>query len=218
MINSEVIKHSMQQAINKTDLGSFVWRKDGYLTYGVSMAVILTVGFLGNVLTLLVLKEREQRRRGVAPLMINLALANIFIMTFGYPIVLQANIRGKQLKSSKCVWVGFINGSVGIASIFTLTEISVGSYHGLKHVKRSIQFPLSQIIVLTSVAWLYGGLCMMPPLLGWNRFVLSVSEISCSPDWVGRSSWDTIYNILLVILGFFAPLIVMGICYWEVYR
>ena len=208
----------MNQDLNQNLKGTFIWHKDGYLAYVLVMFLILSVGFIGNVLTLLVLKQREHRRQSLTPLMINLALADIFIIVFGYPIAIQANLRGELLKSSHCSWGGFVNGTVGIASIFTLTEMSVISFFGVKQLNRNFRLSARQIVCLIGAAWLYGGLCMLPPLLGWNRFVLSASKLSCCPDWAGRSASDTAYNLLLVIWGFFVPLIVMMIYYYEIFR
>jgi len=208
----------MEQALNQSDQGTFVWQKDGYFAYGFVMFLILTIGFLGNVLTLLVLQQREHRGRSVTPLMINLAVADIFIIVFGYPVAIHANLRGELLESSHCSWGGFVNGAVGIASIFTLTEMGVVSYFGLKQVNRISRLSTLQLVCLIGGAWLYGGVCMLPPLFGWNRFVLSASKISCCPDWAGKSVSDTAYNLLLVTLGFFVPLTAMMVCYYKIYR
>ncbi|KAL9974533.1 hypothetical protein ACROYT_G011579 [Oculina patagonica] len=150
--------------------------------------------------------------------MINLALADIFIVAFGYPVSIQSNLRGEFLESSHCMWSGFVNGTVGITAIFTLTEMVVVSYFGVRQVNTNTsRLSTRQIICLIGSAWFYGGLCMLPPLVGWNRFVLSSSRVSCCPDWAGKSLPDTAYNLLLVVLGFFLPLIVMVICYYKIY-
>lgn len=211
-----VHQSGMQHHMNQSNAGS--WHNPSYFAYSFVMFFILTVGFLGNTLTLLVLREREHRSRSITPLMMNLALADVFIIVFGYPIAIQANLRGQLLESSFCSWGGFINGAVGITSIFTLTEMSVMAYHGLKQVNASTRYSASQVACLIGTAWLYGILCMLPPLLGWNRFVVSASKISCCPDWAGKSAWDTAYNILLVILGFFVPLAAMIVYYYKIYR
>lgn len=150
--------------------------------------------------------------------MVNLALADIFIIVFGYPMAIQTNLRGKLLDSKTCVWSAFVNGAVGIASIITLTEMVLVSYLGLKEVRPNKRLTGRQIASLISMAWIYGGLCMLPPLLGWNRFVLNASKVSCCPDWSGKSVTDTTYNILLVTMGFFIPLSVMAACYYRIYR
>lgn len=207
----------MQQATNESGQDTFVWQ-DGYIAYGIVMFLILTFGFVGNVLTLVVLYQREHRVRSVTPLMINLALADIFIVAFGYPIAIHSNLRGRLLGSSRCVWSGFVNGAVGIASIFTLTEMVVVSYFGVKQISaNNSRLSTQKVICLIGSSWLYGSLCMLPPLLGWNRFVLSSSKVSCCPDWAGKSVPDVTYNLLLVVFGFFLPLIVMMVCYYKIY-
>lgn len=210
---------NMEKAISNGDQETFTGHKEGYLSFGIVMFAILTVGLVGNVLTLLVLQQRDHRRQTVSPLMMNLALADIFIIVFGYPIAIQANLQSQLLESSYCSWEGFVNGTVGLTSIFTLIEMGVVSYHGLKKVNRG-QSRLSsrQIVCVIGASWLYGGLCMLPPLLGWNRFVLSTSKVSCCPDWAGKSASDVAYNLLLVILGFFVPLLAIIICYYKIYR
>ena len=49
----------------------------GYIAYCVVMFFILATGFVGNILTILVLKEREHRRKLLTPLMMNLAVADL---------------------------------------------------------------------------------------------------------------------------------------------
>lgn len=210
---------NMQQDASQSGPETFVWQKNGYLTYGVFMFLILSFGFVGNVLTLLVLKQREHRNRGVTPLMVNVALADISIIVFGYPIAIQSTLRGKLLERSTCVWVAFINGTVGITSIFTLTEMVVVSYFGVKQVNSNIhRLSTHQVIFLIGSAWLYGCFCMFPPLLGWSRFVVTPSKISCCPDWAGKSASAISYNLLLVAFGFIFPLTVMIVCYHKIFR
>ncbi|PFX17165.1 melanopsin-like isoform X2 [Stylophora pistillata] len=207
----------MQQASNQSGQEEFLWHKDGYLAYGTVMFCILTIGFVGNGLTLVVLYQREHRNRGVNSLMLNLALADIFIVALGYPIAIQANLRGISLDRSRCIWSAFVNGTVGIASIATLTEMVFVPYYGLKQVNSDARLSMGQIACMTAGAWFYGCLCMAPPLLGWNRFVLAASKVSCCPDWAGRSASDTAYSLLLVVFGFFLPLTVMVLYYYKIY-
>ena len=212
-------KLNMQQDINQSGQGTLEWHGKGYLAYGIFMFLILSFGFLGNVLTLLVLKQREHRSRGVTPLMINVALADISIIVFGYPIAIQSTLRGELLERSTCVWVAFINGTVGITSIFTLTEMVVMSYFGVKQVNTNThRLSLHKVVFLIGSAWLYGSFCMFPPLVGWSRFVVASSKISCCPDWAGKSAADISYNIFLVALGFIFPLAVMIVCYYKIFR
>ena len=196
-----------------------IWSNHGYMVYGFVMASILTIGFVGNVLTLLVLQRTEHRSRSVTPLMINLACAGLFIVVFGYPVAINANLAGGILEGSgHCTWLGFTNGMIGITSIVTLTEIGLVSYYGLRQVNTTQRLSTRQVALLICGAWLYGGASMLPPLLGWNRFVLTSSKVSCCPDWAAKSASAVTYNLLLVILGFFVPLFALIGCYYKIYK
>ena len=182
------------------------------------MFFILSVGFVGNVLTLLVLQRREHRNRIVTPLMINLAFADTFIVVFGYPVAISAKLAGKILEQGgHCEWVGFVNGTVGITSIITLTEMAIVSYRGLKSLNATERLSSKQVYYLIVGAWMYGGIAMSPPLLGWNRFVLTLSKVSCCPDWVAKSPSAIAYNLLLVTVAFILPLFAIIVCYHKIY-
>ena len=76
-------------------------------------------------------------------------------------------------------------------------------HYGLRQVNSDTRLSVGEIACMIANAWLYGGVCMAPPLLGWNRFVLATSKVSCCPDWAGKSASDTAYSLLLVVFGFF---------------
>ena len=214
------VRHTMDSpATDQHQKETSAWREEGYIAYGIVMFMILTVGFVGNVLTLLVLHRREHRKKSVTPLMINLAFADIFIIVFGYPVAISANFAGKILEEgSLCAWVGFVNGMVGITSIITLTEMALVTYRGLNTITITQRLSSKQVAFLIFGAWLYGGLSMTPPLLGWNRFVLTSAKVSCCPDWTAGSASAITYNLLLVMVAFFIPLSVMIGCYYKICR
>ena len=204
---------------NMTDeWGTHKYFSAGYIAYGVVMFCILVLGFVGNTLTVLVLTKREHKWRGVTPLMINLAVADLLIIIFGYPTQVHANFTADGIPDdSHCNIRGFINGIVGITCIFTLTEMGVVSYSGLRRVSGNVRLSSYQVACLIGAAWCYGALCMLPPLLGWSKFVISASKLSCSPNWSGQTTADKAYTLLLVTFGFFAPLTVMIISYYKTF-
>lgn len=190
-----------------------------FIAYIVVMTIILAVGFVGNVLTIIILRYREHRKKNITPLMINLAVADIIIIVFGYPVVVAANISSSGLEiSSTCVWSGFINGSVGIASIANLTMMSVAMYSSFKRLGNRKKIPASKMATMIIFTWLYGIMAMIPPLLGWNEFVPGASGVSCCPNWVPETQAGVAYNAMLVFVGFIFPLSVVTFCYYRIYR
>ena len=193
----------------------------GFIAYIVVMTVILIVGFVGNVLTIVVLRRQEHRDKNITPLMINLAIADIIIIVFGYPVAVAANVSysGLDLRKSRpqCVWSGFINGSVGITAIANLTIMSLVMYSSFRSLGNPTGTPRSKMAAIIASTWLYGVMAMFPPLVGWNEFVPGASGISCSPNWVPKTKAGVAYNVFLVFVGFILPLGVIIFCYYMIY-
>ena len=193
-----------------------------FIAYIVVMTVILVVGFVGNVLTIVVLRCQEHRDKNITPLMINLAIADIIIIVFGYPVAVAANVSSSGIdirkNRSQCVWSGFINGSVGIASIANLTMMSVLMYSSFKKLAHTTSVPRGKMAGIIAFTWLYGVMAMVPPLVGWNEFVPGASGISCCPNWMPKTKAGVAYNVFLVFVGFILPLGVILFFYYMIYR
>ena len=75
----------------------FSWHDAWYLTYGIVMFLILSIGFLGNALTVLILRKPEHVRKALTPLMINLSIGSLIIIVLGYPVVMTLLLTGGQV-------------------------------------------------------------------------------------------------------------------------
>ena len=194
----------------------------GLIAYIVVMAIILAVGFVGNVLTIIVLRCHEHKDKSITPFMVNLAIADIIIIVFGYPVVVAANFTssGLNVRNSRtqCVWSGFINGSVGIASIANLTMMSLVMYSAISTVSNTTKIPRSKMAAIITFTWVYGVMAMFPPLVGWNEFVPGASGISCCPNWSPETKAGVAYNMFLIFVGFVLPLGVITYSYYRIYK
>ena len=99
------------------------------------MLFVIVLGLAGNPITMVVLFQKEHRRRALTPLMINLAAANVLICFLGYPqsfslsIVRQeTNVFGKLLNRHLCEWNAFISTTCGFVAIISLSFMSVMTY------------------------------------------------------------------------------------------
>ena len=80
------------------ELGTtFSWHNAWYLTYGIVMFAILSIGFLGNALTVVILRRPQHARKALTPLMINLSIGSLIIIVLGYPVVLTTLLSQKQI-------------------------------------------------------------------------------------------------------------------------
>lgn len=204
-----------------TNTPDFRWQSV-FMAYGIIMFLILLIGFFGNLFTIIVLRQREHRNKSITPLMINLAIADLFMIVFGYPAVISSNLNGDLLfaGSALCIWSGFANGTTGMTCIATLVVLSGVVFQTVKRNSPNWQSRISkrQSIVLIVCTWLYGFIAMLPPLAGWNRFVPGRASFSCAPDWVAPDVGSKAYILWLIAIGFFMPLIIIAVFYYLTYR
>lgn len=198
---------------------SFNWQSI-YLAYATVMFLILLLGFFGNLFTIIVLRQREHRRKSITPLMMNIAIADLLIIIFGYPVLISTNLNGKLMYTGShyCNWSGFINGMIGLTSIASLTAMSGVVYQVVKRNAPNSNASSRQSVVLITGSWIYGFVTLLPPLVGWNRFVPGKAGFSCAPDWTATDKASVTYTVSLVTVGFFVPLVFIVVFHVLTYR
>lgn len=191
--------------------------------YGASMFIILTLGLVGNFLTVVVLFHPHHRQKSMTSLTINLCVADLLVCLFGYTVAVNyntADFANTGEAPALCFWLAFINTVTGLASIGTLTVMAMITHIGISRneiAQRSRMPRKTEIFVLSGI-WLYAILLTIPPAMGWNRYIPIPSRVSCHPDWYSQELSDQSYIIYLVTFGFFIPLIIIILSYAGVYR
>ncbi|XP_032239260.2 green-sensitive opsin-1 [Nematostella vectensis] len=191
--------------------------KSGYVMYYMTMLVILIAGISGNGITIVICRRPEHRKKEITPLLINLAVADLIIVTFGYSLTFTSNIRGAYLVEGDplCYWSAIVNGTVGIGSIGTMVVVNILIY---KSTRRNIMFKLSPRTMAVAFVgiWTYSACVVFPPLFGWNRIVPGTTHTSCEPDWSNQTSLGLSYNIYMMVFGFFLPLICISFTFYRI--
>ena len=79
------------------------------------MIAILSIGFLGNALTVIILRRHEHASKSLTPLMLNLSIGSLIIIILGYPVIISLLLSGGQIRkeNATCIWSAFVNGTVG---------------------------------------------------------------------------------------------------------
>lgn len=110
----------------------FSWHNAWYLTYGIAMFAILSVGFLGNALTVIILRRHEHASKSLTPLMINLSVGSLIIIVLGYPVVLSILLKGGHVRKEEatCTWSAFINGTVGMFFVRYCSHSCIKTFQG----------------------------------------------------------------------------------------
>ena len=94
---------------------NFNWDNVWHLAYAVIMIAILSIGFLGNALTVIILRRHEHAGKSLTPLMLNLSIGSLIIIILGYPVIISLLLSGGQIRkeNATCIWSAFVNGTVG---------------------------------------------------------------------------------------------------------
>ena len=192
---------------------------------GVFLIVFVTVGVVGNMAMIIVFTRAEHRTKSVSYMMINLGIANIIICALGYTVSSNNNLRDFKAAMEdplRCGWSAFINATTGIACILTLTVTSVTHYRVITKmgVRSNPQNRINKwhIGVQMTAVWVTAIVLSIPPMFGWNRYVLVQAGVSCHPDWASQDPTDKAYIWFLVSGGFFIPLTVICFFYGMTYR
>ena len=204
----------------ETTGSSFDFQKSGYGAFIAILLIILALGFLGNVLTIIVLYQPSHRKETLTPLMLNLAVSGVFVTVFGYPMPISVIMSGTDIAAdqTQCNWYGFVMGAVGIASIATFTGMTLVMSYSVRQMNPRFKVSRKISCCLIAASWVYGVVAMLPPLLGWTRFVVSSSGVTCSPDWTDVSLSGAAYSLLLIAVGFVVPLILIAVSYFKIFR
>ena len=193
----------------KQELGS-----GSFYVYLATIFSILTLGLIGNFLTILVLCQPQHRQKSLTPFLLNLAAADLVVCLLGYTVSGSHQVMWSESPlqdTSRCSWIAFINAFTGFAAIGTLATMSVLTHRNLTQQVLASADRLSarSVAAMLAVIWLYAFVLAVPPAFGWNRFVTVESGISCHPDWTSREGHDVAYIGFLLVFGFFIPLFLM---------
>lgn len=194
-----------------------------YAYYGASMFIILSMGLVGNTLTLIVLMHPQHRNKSMTSLMVNLCVADLLVCLLGYTVAVNyntADFANTGDRPALCFWLAIINCVTGLASIATLTIMAILTYMGIARNEIAHQNRMSGKleVLMISGTWLYAIILTVPPVFGWNRFIPIPSRISCHPDWFSQRMADQAYIIYLMLFGFFVPMVIIVCSYAGIYR
>lgn len=86
----------------------------GHTAAAVVLGFVLVLGFLENLLVLLVFSRFPQLQSPVNLLLVNISASDMLVCLFGTPLSFAANVRGRWLTgASGCRWYGFCNSLFG---------------------------------------------------------------------------------------------------------
>ncbi|XP_045210768.1 visual pigment-like receptor peropsin [Mercenaria mercenaria] len=174
---------------------------------------------IGNSLVLILVWRFKTLRNKTTILIINLAIADLGISVFGFPMSASSNFaHGWQMGQVGCQWYGFTGMLFGIGNIGLLTAISLDRY--LLTCRHSVFLQLSvyHYIFLVLIVWGNALFWAMTPLLGWCRYALDPSGTACMVTWTDDTRMYTSYVMSVFVSSFLIPSVIIVFCYVNTWR
>ncbi|XP_068135648.1 visual pigment-like receptor peropsin [Hyperolius riggenbachi] len=187
---------------------------------------LLSLGWLswfGNSIVMFILYKQRAHLLPTDYLTFNLAVSDASISVFGYSrgIIEIFNVFKDDGFLITSIWTcqvdGFLTLLFGLASINTLTLISVTRYIKGCHPQRANCISKGSITVSLVLTWIAALFWSAAPLLGWGSYRDRMYG-TCEIDWT-KTSYSTIYKAYIVsifICCFFLPVLVMLFCYISI--
>ncbi|XP_030654212.1 somatostatin receptor type 5 [Nomascus leucogenys] len=173
--------------------------------------LVCAAGLGGNTLVIYVVLRFAKMKTVTNIYILNLAVADV-LYVLGLPFLATQNAASFwPFGPVLCRLVMTLDGVNQFTSVFCLTVMSVDRYLAVVHPLSSARWRRPRVAKLASAAAWALSLCMSLPLL---VFADVQEGGTCNASWpepVGL--WGAIFIIYTAVLGFFAPLLVISLCY-----
>ncbi|XP_056148304.1 visual pigment-like receptor peropsin [Lampris incognitus] len=197
--------------------------EQGETIIGVYLLVLGWISWFGNSLVIFVLYRQRSLLQPTDFLTLNLAISDASISVFGYSrgILEIFNIFKDDGYLITWIWTcqvdGFFTLLFGLASINTLTVVSVTRYIKGCHPNRAHCITMNTITVSLACVWMGALFWSTAPLLGWGSYT-DRGYGTCEVDW-SKANYSTIYKsyiISIFISCFFIPVMIMFFSYVSI--
>nr|CCP46950.1 c-opsin [Cupiennius salei] len=204
-----------QEASNSTsmeDLTPF-----GYSLAAVALFGIMIFGCISNLIVIVVIGGTNRLRTPMNSILLNLSVSDFIISAFGTPLSFASALNNKWIfGETLCKLYAFMMTLTGMTSIGTLTAIAIERYIIISRSLYGQTLPANSSIVVIIMIWIYSLIQALPPLFGWNRYIVEHPGIACSLDWQTPDYGHNAFIAYIFILGYILPVFIMSYSYIKV--
>lgn len=181
-----------------------------------SLLFFMLSSLIGNTLIVLAIYRNHSLRSITSVFIANLAMADFLLALLGMPFTMASSITYRWIFGN--IWCeinGMLNSIFCIASMLSLAAVSIDRYVAII---KPLRYPLIMTprIALGMVlyVWIHAITCAFLPVFGWASYTYITNESICTADW----GQNIPYTMFIFAFSFFAPLMVMGYCYYHILR
>nr|AIZ50551.1 opsin 5 [Amphiura filiformis] len=189
----------------------------GKTAVGFYLAFVSLFGTVGNAIVILLIYKTSTLRTPTYILILNLSVSDLIVSCFGAPMSCTSSFVGRWLYGNiGCNIYGFINYYCGCISLNSYAVIAIVRY--LKVVRRSVGSTIlkTHVVRVIYAVHVYTFIFTIPPLFGWNDFVLEGFNTQCDIAYKIKTPLYISYVSVIFIALFFIPLFIITFCYVRI--
>uniref|UniRef100_A0A4W5JN45 Rhodopsin n=1 Tax=Hucho hucho TaxID=62062 RepID=A0A4W5JN45_9TELE len=180
------------------------------------MFFLILTGFPINFLTLYVTIEHKKLRTALNYILLNLAVADLFMVIGGFTTTMFTSMNGYFVFGrTGCNIEGFFATHGGEIALWSLVVLAIERWLVVCKPISNFRFSETHAIMGVAFTWVMASACSVPPLLGWSRYIPEGMQCSCGIDYYTRAPGfnNESFVIYMFIVHFLIPLIVISFCY-----
>ncbi|XP_036415172.1 rhodopsin, like [Colossoma macropomum] len=186
-----------------------------YMIAGYMFFLIVT-GFPINALTFHVTIGHQKLRTPLNYLLLNLAMANLFMVVGGFTTTMYTAMRGYFVYGhAGCNTEAFFASLGGQVSLWSLVILAVERWMVVCKPMKKFRFRQFHACLGVGFSWMMAFSCALPPLLEWSRYIPEGLQCSCGVDYytINPKLHNESFITYLFVVHFTIPLSVISFCY-----
>ncbi|KAM6977169.1 extra-ocular rhodopsin [Aplochiton taeniatus] len=180
------------------------------------MLFLIFTAFPVNFLTLYVTIQHKKLRTALNFILLNLAVADLFMVVGGFTVTLYTALHGYfVLGVVGCNIEGFFATMGGEIALWSLVVLAIERYIVVCKPMANFRFGEKHAVAGVAFTWIMSLTCAVPPLVGWSRYIPEGMQCSCGIDYYTPKPeiHNTSFVIYMFLLHFTIPLIIIFFCY-----
>ncbi|XP_070964326.1 rhodopsin [Oncorhynchus clarkii lewisi] len=180
------------------------------------MFFLILTGFPINFLTLYVTIEHKKLRTALNYILLNLAVADLFMVIGGFTTTMYTSMHGYFVFGRMgCNIEGFFATHGGEIALWSLVVLAIERWLVVCKPISNFRFSETHAIMGVAFTWVMAAACSVPPLLGWSRYIPEGMQCSCGIDYYTRAPDinNESFVIYMFVVHFMIPLFIISFCY-----
>jgi len=174
------------------------------------MFVTGTLAVCGNFVVIWVFMNTKSLRTPANYFIVSLAMSDFLMMFYMCPVMLYNSFYGKfMFGPSFCAFYALWGSVSGCASIWAMVFITLDRYNVI--VKGIAGTPLTNggALLRLLFVWTWAIVWSIPPLFGFNNYVLEGNLTACGTDYLSDDLWTHLYLYFYASACYFIPLLII---------